>query len=125
MLEEGSVGSHAAIVARALATPARSSSAPSASPSPGRCSAWGCSSAACSPAGAPARPLDAVADTILRNLSLLFVPAAVGVMQQAGLIAANWLAISAALVLSTLLTLVVTVYAFRAVARLVARSARA
>ena len=42
--------------------------------------------------------LDAVADTILRNLSLLFVPAAVGVMQQAGLIAANWLAIFAALV---------------------------
>ena len=31
--------------------------------------------------------LDGVADGILRNLSLLFVPAAVGVMQQAGLIA--------------------------------------
>lgn len=62
--------------------------------------------------------LDAVADTILRHLSLLFVPAAVGVMQQAGLIAANWLAISAALAISTLLTLVVTVYAFLWVARL-------
>ena len=62
--------------------------------------------------------LDAAADAILRHLSLLFVPAAVGVMQQAGLIAANWLAISAALVLSTLATLVVTVYVFRAVARL-------
>ncbi len=61
--------------------------------------------------------LDAVSDTILRHLSLLFVPAAVGVMQQAGLIAANWVAISAALVLSTLLTLLVTVYVFRAVAR--------
>ena len=45
--------------------------------------------------------LDAVADTILRSLSLLFVPAAVGVMQQAGLIAANWLAIFAALAVST------------------------
>lgn len=67
--------------------------------------------------------LDAVADTILRHLSLLFVPAAVGVMQQAGLIAANWLAISAALVLSTVLTLVVTVYAFLAVARLTAARA--
>lgn len=67
--------------------------------------------------------LDAVADTILRHLSLLFVPAAVGVMQQAGLIAANWLAISAALVVSTVLTLVVTVYAFRAVARLTAERA--
>lgn len=62
--------------------------------------------------------LDAAADAILRHLSLLFVPAAVGVMQQAGLIAANWLAISAALVLSTLVTLIVTVYVFRAVARL-------
>jgi len=66
--------------------------------------------------------LDTVADGILRNLSLLFVPAAVGVMQQAGLIAGNWLAISAALVISTVLTLVVTVATFRAVARLQARS---
>ena len=64
--------------------------------------------------------LDGAADTLLRNLSLLFVPAAVGVVQQAGLIAANWLAISAALIVSTLLTLVVTVYTFRVVARLVA-----
>ena len=62
--------------------------------------------------------LDDAADAIQRNLSLLFVPAAVGVIQQAGLIAANWLAISAALVLSTVLTLVVTVLTFRAVARL-------
>lgn len=61
--------------------------------------------------------LDGVADTLLRNLSLLFVPAAVGVVQQAGLISANWLAISAALVISTVLTLMVTVYTFVAVAR--------
>ncbi len=65
--------------------------------------------------------LDRVADGLLRNLSLLFVPAAVGVMQQAGPIAANWVAISAALIVSTLLTLVVTVLTFRAVARLQAR----
>ena len=64
--------------------------------------------------------LDGAADTLLRNLSLLFVPAAVGVVQQAGLIAANWLAISAALIVSTVLTLVVTVYTVRAVAHLVA-----
>jgi holin-like protein len=68
-------------------------------------------------AGRSGPALDGVADTILRNLSLLFVPAAVGVMQQAGLIAANWLAISAALVLSTVATLIVTVYTFRAVSR--------
>jgi holin-like protein len=67
--------------------------------------------------------LDTAADTILRHLSLLFVPAAVGVMQQAGLIAENWLAITAALVLSTVATLVVTVYTFRAVARLTAERA--
>jgi holin-like protein len=61
--------------------------------------------------------LDAVADTLLRNLSLLFVPAAVGVVQQTGLIAQNWLAIAAAIVLSTAATLIVTVYTFLAVAR--------
>jgi holin-like protein len=61
--------------------------------------------------------LDAVADTLLRNLSLLFVPAAVGVVQQTGHIAQNWLAIAAAIVLSTAATLVVTVYTFLAVAR--------
>jgi holin-like protein len=62
--------------------------------------------------------LDGVADTILRNLTVLFVPAAVGVVQQAGLIAAHWVAITVALVASTFLTLTVTVLTFRAVARL-------
>jgi holin-like protein len=61
--------------------------------------------------------LDGVADTLLRNLSLLFVPAAVGVVQQAGLISAHWLAIFVALAVSTVLTLVVTVYTFLFVAR--------
>ena len=74
-------------------------------------------------AGHSGAALDGVADTLLKNLSLLFVPAAVGVMQQAGLIAANALAIFAALAVSTLLTLVVTVYTFRAVARLGAQRA--
>jgi putative effector of murein hydrolase LrgA (UPF0299 family) len=69
--------------------------------------------------GRSAPALDAVADTLLRNLSLLFVPAAVGVVQQTGLIAANWLAITAGIAISTLLTLIVTVYTFRAMARLV------
>lgn len=67
--------------------------------------------------GRSTETVDAVADTLLRNLSLLFVPAAVGVIQQIDLIAANWLAISLAVALSTLLTLVVTVYVFRAVSR--------
>ena len=68
-------------------------------------------------AGRTGPALGQVADTILRNLSLLFVPAAVGLVQQAGLIARNWLAISVALVVSTLLTLIVTVLTFRAVVR--------
>lgn len=61
--------------------------------------------------------LDGVADTMLRNLSLLFVPAAVGVVQELDLIAANWIAISLAVAASTTLTLVVTVLTFRAVSR--------
>ena len=71
--------------------------------------------------GRSGEALDGVADTILRNLSLLFVPAAVGVMQQAGLLASQWLVIGLAITGSTLLTLVVTVLTFRAVARLQAR----
>lgn len=67
--------------------------------------------------GRSSETIDSVADGLLRNLSLLFVPAAVGVVQQVDLIRANWLAISAALVFSTVLTLVVTVHVFRAVAR--------
>jgi holin-like protein len=65
--------------------------------------------------------LDAVTDGILKNLSLLFVPAAVGVVQQAGLIAENWAAIFVAVAASTVFTLVVTVLTFRGVARLQAR----
>jgi holin-like protein len=68
-------------------------------------------------AGRIGAELEAVADTILKNLSLLFVPAAVGVMQQIDLIAAHWLAIGAALIGSTLLTLTVTVLVFRGTAR--------
>ncbi|HRO10044.1 CidA/LrgA family protein [Amaricoccus sp.] len=73
--------------------------------------------------GRSAPALDTAADTLLQNLSLLFVPAAVGVVQQAGLVAANWVAIASALIVSTILTLVVSVYTFRAVARMVERRA--
>jgi putative effector of murein hydrolase LrgA (UPF0299 family) len=57
--------------------------------------------------GLPAE-LARVADALLGNLSLLFVPAGVGVMLHAKLIAREWLPISAALVLSTGLTIAVT-----------------
>ncbi len=62
--------------------------------------------------------LDTTADTILRNLSLLFVPAAVGVIQHTATLGTHWVALGAALLVSTVLTLSVTAIVFRAVARL-------
>ena len=52
--------------------------------------------------------LAGVADAFLNNLSLLFVPAGVGVMLHVGLIGRDIVAISAALVVSTLVTVAVT-----------------
>lgn len=52
--------------------------------------------------------LGAVSDGILRHLSVLFVPAGVGVMLHAGKLENEWLAISLALVISAVVTLVVT-----------------
>lgn len=54
---------------------------------------------------------------ILRNLSLLFVPAAVGIVQYGPVIAEFGFALIAALVLSTVATLIVTVVVFVAVAK--------
>lgn len=62
-------------------------------------------------------PVDAASNGILRNLSLLFVPAAVGIVQYGHVIAEFGLALIAALILSTVATLVVTVYVFVWVAR--------
>lgn len=49
-----------------------------------------------------------VGAALLGNLSLLFIPAGVGVMLHAGLLSRNWLALSVALVVSTVLTIAVT-----------------
>ncbi len=54
-----------------------------------------------------------VAAVVLRHLSLLFVPAGVGLILHAERIEAEWLAIGAALLGSAVLTLVVTVLVFR------------
>jgi holin-like protein len=54
---------------------------------------------------------------ILSHLSLLFVPAGVGVVQRLDVLAANALAIVSALVVSTILTLGVTGWVFSVVAR--------
>jgi holin-like protein len=67
--------------------------------------------------GGTGRSLEATGGALLRNLSLLFVPAAVGIVQQGEVIATFGLPLIAALLASTVLTLVVTVFAFLAVAR--------
>jgi holin-like protein len=59
-----------------------------------------------------------VGDTLLTHLSLLFVPAGVGVILHADLIGEEWLAISVALVASTLLTIAVTAAAMVVFTRL-------
>lgn len=50
----------------------------------------------------------AVSGGLLQNLSLLFVPAGVGVMLHAGVLAENWLVLSVALVASAVMTIAVT-----------------
>jgi holin-like protein len=60
--------------------------------------------------------LDRLADGLLANLSLLFVPAGVGVMLHLPLVAREWLPIAASLVVSTLATIAVTALVMRALA---------
>ncbi|ASW09874.1 CidA/LrgA family protein [Rhizobium sp. 11515TR] len=55
---------------------------------------------------------------ILRNMSLLFVPAGVGVIQKMDVLLAHGIGLSIVIVVSTLLTLMATVLAFLAGARL-------
>lgn len=64
------------------------------------------------------------ATALLGSLSLLFVPAGVGVVQYLGLLREQGLALAAALVVSTALTLLATVATFLLVKRWVARSER-
>lgn len=66
--------------------------------------------------GRPGESLDATSGAILKNLSLLFVPAAVGVVQYGDVLADYGLALILALVVSTVLTLLVTVGVFILVA---------
>jgi putative effector of murein hydrolase LrgA (UPF0299 family) len=57
-------------------------------------------------------PLARAATGLLGHLSLLFVPAAVGIVQQGSALAANGWALGLALLASTILTLVVTASVF-------------
>ena len=58
---------------------------------------------------------------LLAHLSLLFVPAGVGVMQKLDVVADHGIAIAAVLAISVVLTLLVTVATFLAASRLMAR----
>jgi holin-like protein len=62
--------------------------------------------------------VERVSKNILAHLSLLFVPAGVGVVQNLDLFARHGFALAVALVVSTVLALVVTVAVFRFTARL-------
>lgn len=56
----------------------------------------------------PDAPLRDTANGLLRHLSLLFVPAGVGIVTQLHALAQDWLAILVAVLVSTTLALVVT-----------------
>ena len=59
-----------------------------------------------------------VADALLRNLSLLFIPAAVGVVQYLGLLRQYGWPIAISIIASTILAMLATVMVFRSAARL-------
>jgi holin-like protein len=67
--------------------------------------------------GVPAS-LESTAGGLLKHFSLLFVPAGVGVLQHLGRIEAEWLAIAAALLVSSVATIVVTAVVMRGMIRL-------
>jgi putative effector of murein hydrolase LrgA (UPF0299 family) len=74
------------------------------------------------PATIDASPLGNLSNGLLANLGVLFVPAGVGVIQQLGLLDQYGLAILAALLISTVLTLIVTVWVFVWATRLFSRA---
>jgi len=77
------------------------------------------------PARVPAELRDGtverIAGVLLANLSLLFIPAGVGVVQRLDILAANGVGLVVALVVSTVLGLAVTALVFVALARLTRR----
>jgi putative effector of murein hydrolase LrgA (UPF0299 family) len=69
--------------------------------------------------------VETAAKNMLAHLSLLFVPAGVGVVQKLDLVAEHGLAITAILAASVVITLLVTVATFLLASRLMARKGRA
>jgi putative effector of murein hydrolase LrgA (UPF0299 family) len=75
-------------------------------------------------APAEAQVPEALADTtdaLLRNLSLLFIPAAVGIVQHTGIVRESGLAIAVSIVVSTVLAMAVTALVFERLGRLLHR----
>ncbi len=66
--------------------------------------------------------VEAGARGLLAHLSLLFVPAGVGIVEKLDLLAAHGLAIAAVLAISVLVTMLVTVVTFLLVGRLTSRA---
>ncbi|MGO4525731.1 CidA/LrgA family protein [Microvirga sp. 2MCAF35] len=71
------------------------------------------------------RALDATGKGLLAHLSLLFIPASVGVIQRFDVLAEYGIGLGVALVISTFVTLIVTVVAFVVVSRLTGSSMEA
>ena len=67
--------------------------------------------------GAIPQTLNAAATGLLQHLSLLFVPAGVGVMLHFGRVADEWPAIVAAIIVSTVLAIAVTAVVMRSLVR--------
>ena len=61
--------------------------------------------------------LDEAADGLVRHLSLLFVPAGVGVMLYVRQLASEWVPIAVAIVVSTVLAIAVTALVFERLSR--------
>jgi len=70
----------------------------------------------------PDKELKSTSQTILQNLSLLFVPAGTGIMVHLQRVADEWLALSLSLLVSTVATLVVTALVMQACLKLQRRS---
>lgn len=64
-----------------------------------------------------AEPLRETSQQLLSHLSLLFVPAGVGLMLHFGRLGSEWLAVGTALVASTVLTIAVTAMVMRLLQR--------
>ncbi|GGE31332.1 murein hydrolase transporter LrgA [Agaricicola taiwanensis] len=70
---------------------------------------------------AAAGPVASVADTLLRNMSLMFIPAGCGIIERLDDVAPHVLALMVILIVSTFLALVATACTFVAVRRLTSR----